>query len=54
VTNGEHEGEVMTWGASEFGERGNGEYMRNFEYKTIGEGGRVERRYDAIAGPRLA
>ncbi len=52
VTNGEHEGEVMTWGASEFGERGNGEY-KYFEYKNIIEGGPVEPRYDAIAGPRL-
>jgi alpha-tubulin suppressor-like RCC1 family protein len=53
VTNGEHEGEVMTWGASEFGERGNGEYMHNFEYKNIREHGQVEPRYEAVAGPRL-
>ena len=52
VTDAEHEGEVMTWGASEFGERGNGEYKYG-EYKNSLEGGRVEPRSDAIAGPGL-
>ena len=31
VNDSEHEGEVMTWGASEYGERGNGEY----EYEKV-------------------
>jgi alpha-tubulin suppressor-like RCC1 family protein len=53
VTNGQHEGEVMTWGASEFGERGNGEYKYGVEYKNVTEGGPLEPRSEAIAGPGL-
>jgi alpha-tubulin suppressor-like RCC1 family protein len=46
VDDGEHEGEVMTWGASEYGERGNGQSGFEKEGETVP-------RYEASAVPDL-
>lgn len=53
VNDSEHHGEVMTWGASEYGERGNGEYNYNEQEYNVEAGGPIVPREEAIAVPAL-
>ncbi len=48
VSDGEHEGEVMTWGASEYGERGDGDYMYGGEWLDARHGHHPQPAEDAI------
>ena len=48
VSDGEHDGEVMTWGASEYGERGDGEYMYGGEWLDARHGHHPQPAEDAI------
>ncbi len=52
VNDSEHKGELMTWGASEYGERGNGEYEYNKIYHNT-ESGPVEPKDVAVFVPEL-
>ena len=48
VNDSEHEGEVMTWGASEYGEHGDGEYMYGREWLDTRKGEQPQPLEDAI------